>query len=226
MDLRCVAITEATAGADADRVGPDGADALEDARLRALPERHDADHRGDANDDPEHGEEGAQPMRQHRAGRHEKGFGQSTPLHCDTVLHCQRPGGADGRNPMPGFARVGNDGAILDLNHAVDLRRDLRIVRHNDDRVALAVELDQQGQQLLAALAIERPRRLVREDYFAAVHESTRHADALLLATRKLRRAVAETLAQAEAFQQADRTSPASADSGAGIDGGHLDVPD
>src|SRR3546814_3195149 len=49
------------------------ADARQHHLARALAERNDADHRGDPDDDAEHGEEGAQAVRLHRAQRHDEG---------------------------------------------------------------------------------------------------------------------------------------------------------
>src|SRR3546814_11065823 len=53
------------------------ADARQHHLARALAERNDADHRGDPDDDAEHGEEGAQAVRLHRAQRHDEGLGET-----------------------------------------------------------------------------------------------------------------------------------------------------
>ena len=49
-----------------------------------------------------------------------------------------------------------------------------------------AVQLLQDGHDLLAALAVQRPRRFIGQDHRPAVHERPRDADALLLAAREL----------------------------------------
>ena len=66
------------------------------------------------------------------------------------------------------------------------VRRDMRIMRRNDDRVALAVQLLQKRHHLAAVGAVERAGRFIRQDDRAAVHQGAGDRDTLLLAARKL----------------------------------------
>ena len=56
------AAAEALAGADLEDVGAEAGDLLGDRRGRAVAERHHRHHRGDADDDAEHGQERAQQV--------------------------------------------------------------------------------------------------------------------------------------------------------------------
>src|SRR3546814_20712137 len=96
------------------------ADARQHHLARALAERNDADHRGDPDDDAEHGEEGAQAVRLHRAQRHDEGLGetigdgtQRSPPG-DGPVALLRP--ARHRDPAHGagdrVAATGNDAAV------------------------------------------------------------------------------------------------------------------
>ena len=94
---------------------------------------------------------------------------------------------------------------VLDLDHAVRFRRDVGVVRDEDDGVALAVQLVQQPHHLGAALAVERAGRLVGEDHAPAVHERARDGDALLLPAGKLRRPVVRPVGEAQRGEQIGR---------------------
>ncbi|MNT02675.1 hypothetical protein D3C72_1371810 [compost metagenome] len=86
------------------------------------------------------------------------------------------------------------------------------------------MQLAQDADDLLAALAVERAGGLVGQDDLAAVHQRARDAHALLLAARKLARPVLGAVFQAQARKQLTRPRVARRALGAGIDGGHLDV--
>src|ERR1044071_4226003 len=60
------------------------------------------------------------------------------------------------------------------------------LVSHDDHRVAALMNALQQRHDLLGGLAVERARRLVREDHFRLVHQRARDGHALLLAAREL----------------------------------------
>ena len=71
------AVAEILAGIDVDGVGAERTNAVEDAALGAAGQCHHAGHRGDADDDAEHGEKGPQLVRDHRQQRHLEGLGHA-----------------------------------------------------------------------------------------------------------------------------------------------------
>src|SRR5580704_1904799 len=77
--------------------------------------------------------------------------------------------------------------------------RDPQVVRDDDDRVSLRVQLFQNRQHFLARVAVQRPGGLIRENYLAAIHEGTGNAHPLLLTAGELAGAVSQALAEAEA---------------------------
>ena len=83
------------------------------------------------------------------------------------------------------------DAAVAQRDGHVGERGQLGIVRHQHDRrLARAIDLEQQLDDLAAGLAVEVAGRLVGEEERRIVGERARDGDALLLAARELRRIV------------------------------------
>ena len=119
---------------------------------------------------------------------------------------------------------VGGDLAVRDSHDAMGVRGNVAVVGHDDDRVALCMQVDEDGHDLLAALAVQRPGRLVGEDDGAAVHERTGDADALLLPARQLIGMELQPLTQAQFPQQVSGVRLARGFRHAAVDGWHLGV--
>jgi hypothetical protein len=62
----------------------------------------------------------------------------------------------------------------LDFDDPVRVFGHLHVVRHDDDRAALGVELPQNAHHLFAAGLIERAGGLVRQDDVAAIDQGAR----------------------------------------------------
>src|SRR6476661_2310771 len=71
------------------------------------------------------------------------------------------------------FGRAG-DPAVVDLHLPVRERRDLEVVRHDQDRVALPVQLREELQHFVAGLRVERAGGLVGEEHDRPVRERAR----------------------------------------------------
>src|SRR3954452_21036441 len=83
------------------------------------------------------------------------------------------------------------DPPIADHEHAVGIRRCLRVVRHEDDRlVTLDTRAPQRVEDLATGRVVEVARRLVREQDGRPGDEPSCHRHALLLPRRQLVRAV------------------------------------
>ena len=97
---------------------------------------------------------------------------------------------------------VGDDLAVVQPNDArgVFLSK-LGIVSHHDDQTVLCDFL-KQIHDLHARLAVKSARRLVGEEYFRVVHQSSRDRNALHLSARKLRGLFVDMLSQAHLFKR------------------------
>ena len=88
-------------------------------------------------------------------------------------------------------------------------RRQLRIVRHEHQRrLARAVDVEQQLDDLVAGGAVEIAGRLVGEQDRRIVRQRARDRDALLLAARELRRIVMAALGRARPPRAAPSRAP------------------
>ncbi|MPL92315.1 hypothetical protein SDC9_38413 [bioreactor metagenome] len=223
--LGLAGIARAKAGArpHGDRIGAERGDVLQNLRLRARAERHHQHHRGDADDDAEHGQERAHPMREHRLQRHREGLARPAQQRAGTAAGGGKAGRALCR---PGAAAVAHDPAVADLDLAAGMGGHGRVVGDDDHRVALGVQIEQQRDQLGRAFGVERAGRLVGQDHLAAVDQRTRHRDPLLLAARKLVRPVIEPGAKAKLGQQLGRPRAPAGPALARIDRRHLDIAD
>ena len=84
---------------------------------------------------------------------------------------------------------VGDDEAVLQLDHAARAAREAGIVRHDEQRLALARESLEEQADVGGGLAVEVAGGLVGDEDRRIVGERARDGRALLLAARKHRRA-------------------------------------
>jgi hypothetical protein len=77
-------------------------------------------------------------------------------------------------------------------------RRDLGIVRDDDDGAALLVQVAEQRQDVAARCRVQVSGGLVRQDEVGVGHESARDGHALLLASRELGRPVVDPVGEAD----------------------------
>src|SRR5262249_52844189 len=75
--------------------------------------------------------------------------------------------------------------AVVDFYLPLGEAGNREIVRHDHDRVALAMQLREELQNLVAGLGIERPGRLVGEQERRVVGQSARDRDPLPLSAGK-----------------------------------------
>ena len=85
-------------------------------------------------------------------------------------------------------------------------------------------QLYQQRRQPIGVLAIEIPRRLVRQDEVGTIDDRARHGDPLLLSARELRRPVLPSLGEPRERERLLRASPGYRFGCAGPQGGHHHV--
>ena len=98
------------------------------------------------------------------------------------------------------------------------------VVGHQNDGVALGVQLLEDGHHLFAALAVESAGGFVRQDHLAAVGERPGNTDPLLLTAGELAGSVVAAILQSQAGQQGAGSGLAIKAGSAGIDGGDLHV--
>jgi hypothetical protein len=98
-------------------------------------------------------------------------------------------------------------------HHDVALResRNVRLVRHHHDRDPALVELLENVHDLETCAAVEVAGRLIGEDDFRIVDESTRDRDSLLLAAGKLARMMIFAAGKADGSEDFLAFSPSSA---------------
>ena len=76
---------------------------------------------------------------------------------------------------------------VSQLDFAIRLLRDFRIVCHHQDRVAGAVQLAEQRNHDFLIRFVQVARRLIGKNHFRLIDQRPRNRHALLLPTRKLR---------------------------------------
>ena len=92
---------------------------------------------------------------------------------------------------------------VLELLNAIHLRRQIRIVRDDDEaRAEHRVELEHELEHASARWPVEVTRWLVGKHDTRLSHERTRDGRAMALAAGELGRTVREPLAQADALEQ------------------------
>ena len=93
----------------------------------------------------------------------------------------------------------------MQFDATVGQTRDNRIVRDHDDGASLLVEFAQQAQNNFFVYGIEVAGGLVSEHDFRIVDERARDANALLLASRKLRWQVLGAIFESDAIEGFER---------------------
>ena len=230
------------AGQDDDEVGAQALDLVLDARLRAGADGDHRDHRAHADDDAEHRQRGAQLVDAQR-GQRDAQRGEEVhacrKVGSDTTFSATRsPGVADASGIRPHFAargergvgvrgrvaRVGDDLPVAERDQPRRERRDVLLVRDDDDRDAGAVELLQQRHHLEARRGIERAGGLVGEDELGIVDQRARDGDALLLAAGKLRGMMIRARAKPDLLQLLHRARTTLRRRDAAVEQRQLDV--
>src|SRR5690242_7387473 len=99
-----------------------------------------------------------------------------------------------------------HDHAVAHVHDTARRARQLFVVRHDDERRAVAIEPVEEANDLRAGAGIQLAGWLVGKEELGLVRQRTRNGHALLLAARELRRAVTEALAQADVREQLARS--------------------
>ncbi len=94
----------------------------------------------------------------------------------------------------------------------------------DNDGVPLLVERIEKAENLLACLAVEVSRGLVRKDERRVVHERPRDRDPLALSAGKLARAMVEPISEIDALERALRSPAALCGRNPAINERQLDV--
>src|SRR5512143_2251085 len=95
--------------------------------------------------------------------------------------------------------------AVLQAHDALAVHRDVGLVRDDDDRLAVGVQLVEQRANLDSGLRIAIARGFVGQQNRRIRHERTRDRDALALAARELVRQVVAAIREAHAREHALR---------------------
>ena len=227
LDGRGAAVAKTGAGKDIDGVAADRLDVLEHIALGAFADGRDRHHRGDADDNPEHGQQGA-----HAVGD------QRHPGHVERFLEQPQARHQAPRPAAPGLDRrlggqlqadavvglVTDDLAITHLDDALGVRRNLGVVGDDNHRVPRRVQFGEDAHHLLAAVGVEGASGFVGQDHFTSVHQGPRNTHPLLLPAGQLAGPMAGVPRQAQACQQFAGAAMALALRGAGVDRRHLHV--
>lgn len=204
--------------------------------LAALADGEHDHHRGDADDDPEQGQRGAEPIDPHHppGGAHRlqqfgapgpRGFAAALGEALAEIVGLQvaLDAGARVRRALV-VGAVADDLAVTHLDDALGAGGDVAVVGDQDHHVALAGQLVEQRHDFRAAVAVEGAGGFVGENDMAAVHQRAGDRYPLLLAAGQLVRTVGSALCQAQALEQGPRAGVPLARRGAGVDRRHLDV--
>ena len=106
--------------------------------------------------------------------------------------------------------RVAFNQTIAQEYRAPGVPRDIGLVRNQNDRVALLIQILEERHDFFAGLRVEVSGWLVGENDFRVVGERSRDGDTLLLATGKLVRAVLHAVAESDLFAEIDAASDVS----------------
>src|SRR5262245_35865301 len=117
------------------------------------------------------------------------------------------PGSQD-RGTVSVPALLVHDATVEQLDRALGVAREPRIVRDHADRAALLVQVAQQVHHGLAVRRVQVSGRLVREQDQRVAGERAGHGDALLLAARELARQVLRAVRHAHALERLADPAP------------------
>src|SRR6266571_3592445 len=105
--------------------------------------------------------------------------------------------------------RLFDDLPVPHAQDAVGARADARIVRHDDERLALrAVQPNEEVHDLRRRLRVEVPRRLIGPDDRGVVHERAGDRDPLLLPRAELRGLVVRPACEIDGLEDPERPPP------------------
>ncbi len=110
------------------------------------------------------------------------------------------------------------------MDRSLGARGHVRLVRHHDDRAALAVEILEQVKYFTRRRRVQVASRLIGQDKLRVIDKTAGDGHALLLAAGKLRRPVVEPLRQADHFRQLQAPFPSLAIDAVAIIQRHLNV--
>ena len=117
--------------------------------------------------------------------------------------------------------------AVEHVHEPVGPRRNLRVMRHEDDRQpALGAQLLDEVEHGAAGFGVEAAGRLVREQDRGLVRQRSGDRDALALPTRQLRRPIALPTFEPDGTQKGSSALPPLASGQAELEHRHLDVLD
>ncbi|CAJ1810118.1 hypothetical protein KLNKPBOH_01278 [Aeromonas veronii] len=205
LDAGHLLIAPSLAREDFDGVGAHRIDLVDHLGARPLTKSDHAHHGGDADDDAEHGEEGAHPVGEHGMHRHPSRF----PIAIPVVTHGAFSGhyflmgcggGWSQHGRLAGAAILFNP-TICESDDSVGMAGHVHIVGDQNDGMALSVQLLEDRYHLLAALAIQCACRFIGEDYFAAIGQRPGDTDPLLLTAGELTRGMVAAIGQPESAQ-------------------------
>ena len=134
VDAARMAVAEALAAHDVDGVAAHRIDVFDDLLLRAVAQCHHGDHRGNADDDAQHGQERAHLVGQNGLDGHPKGLAaliqlvaqQGTPPTATVA-------GPRGHRRLLAVTLVGNNAAVKNLHHPVGVGGHPMIMGDNDN---------------------------------------------------------------------------------------------
>src|ERR1700693_265090 len=116
------------------------------------------------------------------------------------------------------------DHPVLDLHLPLCERGDGEVVRDDEDRVALFVELGEELEDFMAGLGIQRACRLVGQQHGWMIRQRAGDRDTLGLASGELRRQHVRLLRDADLLEHLDRAPPPLLSRHARIEHRQLDV--
>ena len=184
-------------------------------------------HRNDADDHSKQSQSSAQTMRQKRVPSCSRSF--------EKVLPRSAPVGASNGRPLSfrlrrasigrGFrGAIGHDDAVGEFNDPLRLRRNVVVMRREDDRMSLAIEIDQKIHDLAPIGAVQRAGRLVGEDRRAFIHQRPCDRNPLLLPSRQLIGIMRQAIAEPQAPEQRLSAGLAQIRRDFGVNCGRLDI--
>ena len=217
---------------DEDRVGPQGLDLGQDLGLEP---GQGGNHGGDGRD-ADHDAQG----RQDGAGLVRPDLAQGQ---IDALIEQSKEGQGEGKHGFhlvtfpssairvtpPGLVHFGRqvavDAAVLHADDPLGVAGHALLVGDQDDRLPFRVELIEQGQDVLAGLAVEVAGRLIGQQDAGIADQGAGDGDPLLLAAGELVGTVLDPVAQAHALEHLGRPLAPRPPAVPRVDQGHLHVP-
>ncbi len=179
---------------------PIEANASSTAERGALADGHHGDHRADADDHPQRGEERAQLVPEQRPDR--------DPQRLELV-HPHLLLGEGGRvGPRRDLPAIAGDVPVADHDDSPDERGDVRLVGDQDDGDAALAQLLEERHHLHAGPRVEVARGLVGEDELRLADQRAGDGHPLLLPAREAVRGVVQPVAEPHPLERLGRPAP------------------